>query len=132
MLTRRRGKHQSQSSKRIPTVVYTLWQEVVSGLRELPRTGDRVFLNANGKPLVQDNRNDAVAASFKLVAKAVGVPKPFKLFRKTGCTLIGTVYRQWRDLYLANTSKEVVDKNYDGTTTLPPEVTAHIRSQLPI
>ncbi len=130
-LTRQRGKHQSQTSDRIPTVVYTLWPEVKAGLSKLPQTGDRVFLNSNGKPLVRDNRNDAVAAHFKLVAKSVGITKTFKVFRKTGCTLIGTAYRGWRDLYLANTSKEVVDKNYDGTTTLPAEVTDHIRSQLP-
>lgn len=130
-LTRQRGKHQSQTSDRIPTVVYTLWPEVKAGLSTLPQTDDRVFLNSNGKPLVGNNRNDAVAANFKLVAKSVGISKTFKVFRKTGCTLIGTAYRGWRDLYLANTSKEVVDKNYDGTTTLPAEVTNHIRSQLP-
>ena len=129
-LTRRRGKHRNQTSHNIPTVVYALWPSVIKMLSVLPRNGNRVFSNQKGKPLVGANRHDAVAAQFEVIAGDVGIKKTVKHLRKTGVTLISTKFRTWRDVYLANSSKEVVDKNYDGTITLPPDVTEHLSAQL--
>lgn len=78
------------------------------------------------------NRHDAVAAQFEVIAGEVGIKKTVKHLRKTGVTLISTKFRTWRDVYLANSSKEIVDKNYDGTITLPPDVTEHLWAQLGI
>jgi integrase len=133
-LTRKRGKHAKRkrnSSKKTPTVRYVLWPEVVAKLNKMDQTTERVFSNEVGKPLVQSARNDSVGQKFERMVKPFKIEKTVKHFRKTGTTLMATKYRPWREVYLANSSKEVTDKNYDGTLDLPAEITEHIKAQLP-
>ena len=129
-LTRRRTKHQSQQSDRIPTVVYKLFPELVSELGKLTNRQGRVFTQANGKPLVQDFRNDQIAKAFREIKIEMGVAKSFKHFRKTGCTWIAKAHRDFRNLYLANVPSGMAEKHYDGSSDLPVAVTDTIRGEL--
>ncbi|MBI1347228.1 hypothetical protein GC163_13185 [bacterium] len=135
-LTRRRTKHEHQESAEIPTVVYTLWKPVIELLKahgKLDGT-ERVFTNREGLPLLRGARRDTVAEAFKSVKAKTGIKKSLKVFRKTGATILGSNkdYRTWRNIYLANTPKEVTDKSYDGTTILDNKYTEHIRTVLGI
>jgi integrase len=136
-ITRRRSKHRHRSTKRVPTVTYHLWKPAWELLRRFGDfSGERVFANQRGNPLVQASRNDSPAAAFRVIREKLAIrKKSLKTFRKTGTTTIGqkgSPFRGWRSVYLGNAPAEITDKHYDGTDELPEEVTEYIRTQLEI
>ncbi len=134
-LTRLRTKHEHQTSDLIPTVRYHLWKPVVDLLRVFAhRKGKHLLLNQAGNPLVKSCHDDAVSEGFRYLRKKTGITKPLKTFRKTGATALGssTIYRAWREIYLANVPQGITEQHYDGTTILPFEVTEYIRTTLEI
>ena len=136
-ITRRRSKHQHRVTERVPTVTYHLWKPAWELLRLFGDfSGDRVFSNRRGKPLVQKSRNDSPAAAFREIREKLAIrKKSLKTFRKTGTTVIGqkgSPYRGWRSVYLGNAPADITDKHYDGTDELPEEVTEFVRTQLEI
>jgi|GEM_PF-5974298 len=136
-ITRKRTKHRHRATERVPTVMYHLWKPT---LELLQRSGDfkdeRVFSNQRGKPLVQDKRNDSLAAAFlEIREKLVLKKKSLKTFRKTGTTILGqkgSTHRAWRSVYLGNAPADITEKHYDGTDELPEVVTEYIRIELEI
>ncbi|MCA8993155.1 MAG: tyrosine-type recombinase/integrase [Planctomycetaceae bacterium] len=133
-LTRRRGKHDHQTSDKIPTVRYVLWKECFQLLKKHGNKKGLVFLHDDGKPLCGENRRDVIKPQWDNIRKETGITKTPKVFRKSGASALGSSveFRSWRELYLANAGNSVTDVNYDGTTDLPSEVTQHIRGVLKI
>lgn len=132
-LTRMRTKHKHRGeSDEALTVVFSLWPEIITWLQSRKCRRGLVFTRPDGTPLVQMNRNDQIAKTYRVIAGKVGQTKTFKHLRKTGATVLGghAHYRIWREVYLCNAAKSVTDTSYDGTTQLPPEVTEYLRSQL--
>jgi integrase len=132
-LTRMRTKHKHRGENdEALTVVYSLWPEIVSWLKSRKNKDGLVFTRPDGTALVQKNRNDQIAKTYRNVATKVGQTKTFKHLRKTGATILGghVQYRIWREVYLCNAAKSVTDTSYDGTTALPAEITEYLRSQI--
>ena len=136
-ITRKRSKHRHRATARVPTVTYHLWKPTWELLRRFgDASGERVFSNRRGKPLVQESRNDSPAAAFRGIREKLGIrKKSLKTFRKTGTTILGqkeSPFRAWRSVYLGNAPSGITDKHYDGTDELPEAVTEYIRTQLEI
>ena len=109
--------------KNAPVVNYRLWNITVEALRAVEsQSKDLWFTTREGQPLktskvVEDRHVEwsLVAQRWKDWQKSKKVPhKPFKMFRKTGATIIGdSEYRPWVELYLADVPTSIAGKHYD-------------------
>ncbi|WP_373651413.1 hypothetical protein [Schlesneria sp. DSM 10557] len=142
-LTRMRTKHEHRGEhEKVLTVVYSLWSDILTYLKRMKEQKGLIFTRLDGSALVQEKRNDQLAKRYQVLASKVGQKeKTLKHLRKTGTTVLGSSYkdsdgkvdfRSWREVYLANTPKEVTDVNYDGTTDLPKGVTDYIKKRLEV
>ena len=121
-ITRKRSK--TRVHEGVPTVVYSLWPEVVSLLRtEVETKGVLAFLTETGAPLVRNevgadakmkNRTDSVALAFNRLAQKTGIQATFKTFRKTGSSTLETRadFAHFDDLYLGHSPKSIAQKHY--------------------
>ena len=126
-IKRKRSKTQKHSG--VPEIDYLLWAETFELLKQYGlRTGERVLLNDNGKPLkVSEMRNgkivkiDCVGQSYARRCETLGIahPKPPKTFRATGAHLLATKYGDWiSGYYLGHSPKGVAQKHYTGISQL--------------
>lgn len=129
-LTRIRSKHEHRAKQ--PEVKYQLWPELLAYFQRQPVKKGKIFMRPNGQPLVAEKRLDDIAREFADLRAKVGQIKSFKHFRASGLTVVGSsvAYRPFREIYLCNSPGKVTDRNYDGTTDLPKEVTDHIHQVL--
>lgn len=120
-ITRKRSK--TKRATGAPVVVYRLWEETRSLLRqELAQTGELALVTANGKPLVQETwrtdgsvrKNDTTHSAWVRLQQASGIEKPHKLLRKTGATLLNQHegFARFVSLYLAHSPRGMAEQHY--------------------
>jgi len=128
-LTRKRTKHEHQTSNRIPTVTYYLWDSILNFLKLKTKNSEFVFVRPDGKKLL-NVRNDYLADEFSKIRGSM--TKSIKHLRKTGNSIIQSSieYRGWGDLYLANSPSGVNASHYDGTGIIPRQITDLIFEKL--
>ena len=118
----KRKRSKTEKIESCPTVDYPLWARPFELLRNYGRRdGERVFLNRDGGPLVQQlfkangkpKNQDSIYDAYRHLLK--GEPrKPLKALRKTGASLLDThdVYVHCVEHYLAHTAHTVTDRSY--------------------
>jgi len=109
--------------KNAPLISYKLWKKTVEALRAAESSSEDLWLTTrDGHPLkiskvVEDRYVEwsLISQWWRRWQKAKKVPrKPFKMFRKTGATLIGdSKYRPWIELYLADVPTSIAGRHYD-------------------
>ncbi|WP_419580560.1 tyrosine-type recombinase/integrase [Stieleria magnilauensis] len=122
VITRKRSKTDNMES--VPEVARTLWPETLSLLKaNASEDGDRVLLNAQGKPLVEVReaggevkRTDAVAKAMSRLRDSMDRAKPigFKRFRSTAASKLGEhgEYRAYAQHFLGHAPSNVADSHY--------------------
>jgi len=127
-ITRKRSK--TNKSESTPEVSYPLWASTFTLVKKFGlHTGDRVFLNENGKPLKTEridngklNKIDNIATSYaRLLRKLknreenpVKISKSLKIFRKTSPSIMqrNPAYAHCARHFLGHSPRGVTDKNY--------------------
>lgn len=120
-ITRKRSK--TAKHKNTPTVTYSLWAETFRLLnQERSKSGDRVLVNENGKPLKieeldnsgKQRKIDNVASAYSRLRRVTKIKKPLKIFRKTSASLIGgnERFQKLDVLFLGQAPSTVADKYY--------------------
>jgi integrase len=109
--------------KNAPVINYKLWNKTIDALRAVESQSTELwFTTRDGHPLkiskvVEDRYVEWSLISQRWAAwqKSKKVPeKPFKMFRKTGATIIGdSKYRPWVELYLADVPTSIAGRHYD-------------------
>jgi integrase len=127
ILTRRRSKTENQPNA--PTVRYKLWQETIDGLKALhPLSAGIVFLTKNNTPRWQaridpitkkTKRKDLFASAWQQIEPKPAIP--LGKFRSIGATVLKTdkVFRQFKDVFLANVPSSVSDRFYSAESDEP-------------
>jgi integrase len=117
-----RKRSKTKQIESCPTVDYPLWSRTFDLLRTYGRQdGERVFLNRNGNPLVQQcfkgngkaKNQDSIYDVYRRLSGGKG-GKPLKALRKTGASLLDShdVYLHCVEHYLAHAAKSVTDRSY--------------------
>jgi integrase len=120
-ITRRRSK--SQTAKRdTPVVNYKLWQNTFALLKKLRSKDEKlVLLNTKGGKLRTEKLVgkklkfcDFIVADYKRLCEKLGIkPKPLKLIRKTGASILAEKYSHHLIQYfLGHTPTNIADINY--------------------
>jgi hypothetical protein len=109
--------------KNAPVINYKLWNLTVAALRAVESSSDDLWLTTrDGRPLKTSKVVEGRYVEWSILTqrwaawqKAKKVPrKPFKMFRKTGATIIGdSKHRPWVELYLADVPTSIAGKHYD-------------------
>lgn len=129
-ITRKRSKTESNES--VPTVTYPLWNETWKLFAKYgKKSGDRVFLNRNGKPLKNEelqekggetdhfSKSDNLGVNFgrlrrKLAKKGLlKTNKSLKVFRKTSNSVLkNSPYAHYAVHFLGQSPRGVNETNY--------------------
>ena len=118
----RRKRSKTEQVESCPTVDYSLWGRTFKLLCKYGRRdGERVFLNRDGLPLVQQlfkpngkpKNQDSIYNAYRHLLKGEA-GKPLKALRKTGSSLLDThdVYVHCVEHYLAHAAHTVTDRSY--------------------
>ena len=109
--------------KNAPVINYKLWNLTVAALRAVESSSDDLWLTTrDGRPLKTSKVVEGRYVEWSILTqrwaawqKTKKVPrKPFKMFRKTGATIIGdSKHRPWVELYLADVPTSIAGKHYD-------------------
>ena len=109
--------------KNAPVVNYKLWNVTVEALRAVESQSPELwFTTRGGQPLKISKVVEDRYVEWSLISKQWGrwqkaekVPnKPFKMFRKTGATVLGdSKHRPWVELYLADVPTSIAGRHYD-------------------
>ncbi|MDM4018239.1 tyrosine-type recombinase/integrase [Roseiconus lacunae] len=140
-ITRKRSKTQKHES--VPTVTYKLWPETHQLLKELRSGGERVLVNRNGQPLLQEyvddngkyKKNDNIRNAYNRLLTKADLTKSFKLLRKTSASLLDnhSTFRGLGELFLGHAPRTVAQRHYIQTTdTALDDAIDYLRSHLRI
>jgi integrase len=122
-ITRKRSK--THKHEGVPTVTYQLWPETLQLLLQCRSTSDRVLVNRNGSPLVEEKlvegkfrKNDNIKNAYERILKKVSLRSPFKLMRKTSATLIHghERFRGLDSLFLGHAPASIAERHYSATS----------------
>lgn len=118
----RRKRSKTEDNKNVPEVNYKLWDRTFELLQQFGRQhGERVLLNANGKPLktefIKDGRDskvDCIRLAYGRVCKKLGIvkPKPLKLIRKTSATMIDNQFKGYGSYFLGHAPRSTAERYY--------------------
>lgn len=125
-ITRRRSKTSHQRTA--PVVRYKLWDRTLALLkRHGNRTGRRVLTNRKGGELrdrgfrqgekrIENRNNDNIAVAYQRVCRKLKIrrPKPLKLLRKTGASLLEQheTHGRYVQYYLGHAPGSVAERHY--------------------
>lgn len=128
----RRKRVKTKTTKRVPTVVYSLWDETHRLLeQECSKTGPLVLLNADGQPLRVEDKGggganashyDAIGASWRDYFRSSKKKKLYTLkdFRFTSSALIQNheTYYPYQEAFLGQSPKTPAGKNYSTSQSI--------------
>jgi integrase len=122
-----RKRTKTKKYEDVPTVSYRLWTETLSLLKQYRSDDVEVaLLNEDGKPLKREwigtdnkmKKTDNIRTAYERLVKKLGIkhPKPLKLLRKTGATLLASnpKYRHCDVLYLGHSPKGTAARFYSA------------------
>ena len=123
--TLRRKRVKTEGWEKVPTVLYSLWDETVRLLRQEMTTGAAyALLDRGGKPLYVESKNaggkpklyDKVKSQWRdTLGRSSERPFTLKDFRDFGSLLLqNSPFRTYRVSWLGHTPKQVDEKNYSG------------------